>query len=364
LTFTTNLAFVFKNTIMSSVKTTIIVLILSIISQNLFSQNMDACYYQIADKDKQLYRITEGEKHLNYQKMDFQFDVPVYLLAFNQKKKELLGISKKGELLKLNDAGKIDEKIILENIDNAEYLLIAITDKKQNLYLAHSNLSSIYKIDLNNTNKVTKLSARLDHDIYDLAYQKKANTFWSVNDKGHLVGLSTKDFELTSTTELGVPKGCYGSVWFDGEETIYAHHNESAKIYHINLTTKQATIKDSAPFFGDWNDGTACYKGSKIRANKVNSNPVLSSAQLKQSLNISEIELFPNPNQGKFKVYYKGLNKPNAEWIVADITGKIIYQSGFNELEEIQLKNVAPGNYIIQLVEDEEVIDHKKFVVH
>ena len=190
------------------------------------------------------------------------------------------------------------------------------------------------------------------------------NTFWSINYKGQLIGLNAKNFELTSTTEIGLPKGFYGSIWFDGEQTLYAHHNKSCKIYSINLKTKQATIKDTAPFFGDWNDGTACYKVPKTRSKVENTNPVLTSTQLKRNLNISEMELYPNPNKGVFKIQYSGLHSANAHLIVTDIKGSVIYTSSFNELKEIQLKNAAPGNYTIQIIDDEVVIDTKKFVIH
>jgi len=349
---------------MNIVRNLSIVLILTTVCVNLKAQNTDACYYQIAERGKQLYKITEGKNQLNYQKMDFQFDTPVYLLAFNQKKKELLAISRGCHLLKINNAGEIYESVHLPNIEYPEALLVAITDKKENLYVAYSNLSTIYKIELDKDYKVTKLSSQLNSDVYDLAYQKKTNTFWSINNKGQLIGLNAKNFELSSTSELGLPTGCYGSVWFDGKETLYAHHNKQSKIYSINLKTKDAFIKDTAPFFGDWNDGTACYKVPKNKSKKENTNPVLSSTQLKESLKISEIELSPNPNQGKFKIHYTGLHPPNAEWVVTDITGRIVHRSSFNELEEIELKNVAPGNYTIQIVEDKVVLDHKKFVIH
>lgn len=349
---------------MNIVKSLSVVLITITVCLNLEAQNKDACYYQIAEKGKQLYKITEGENQLNYQKMDFHFDTPVYLLAFNQKKKELLAISRSCQLLKIDNAGEIYESVHLPDIHRPANLLVAITDKKQNLFLSYSNLSTIYKIELDNDYKVSKLSSKVNSPVYDLAYQKKTNTFWSINYRGQLIGLNAKNFELSSTTELGLPIGFYGSIWFDGKETLYAHHNNKSKIYSINLKTKKVFIKDTAPFFGDWNDGTACYKAPKNRSKKENTNPILPSYKIKESLKISEIELFPNPNKGKFTIQYSGLHSPNAELLVSDITGRIVYRSIFSELEEIQLKNVAPGNYTIQIVEEKVVLDHKKFVIY
>lgn len=99
------------------VKNILISIILIHISLSAIVQNMDACYYQIVNRGSQLYKITEDENHLNYQKMDLHFISSVYLLAFNQKKKELLAISRNCQLLKLYDIGKVYESLNLENID-------------------------------------------------------------------------------------------------------------------------------------------------------------------------------------------------------------------------------------------------------
>lgn len=84
---------------------------------------------------------------------------------------------------------------------------------------------------------------------------------------------------------------------------------------------------------------------------------------IRESRNNSNISIFPNPNQGKFKLDMSNLTSPKAELTVSDLVGKVILKREFktfnNQLsEEINLPN-AKGIYMLQLKTGDQVISRK-----
>jgi len=336
------------------------------------AQNPNATYYQIAKMGKYLYEISEKDNQLLYQKITFASGERVCLLAYDHENNNLLAVTLKNNLLSIDRTGKIlkRQKLPIDSRINA--FVISTTDSKGYLYVGTSSLNELYKINTN-TLEIENLSGLKKNNlkdqkyrIHDMAYVKKSKSFLSVNDQGDLVSIKKSNLSITILAKLGLPKGVYGSIWYDGKNNLFAHHNWNRKIYSIDLKTKEAKLLDSAPFQGDWNDGTACFNVSKVKTEKENSNPIQNSIEIRHDENFSDIVLSPNPNNGIFKV---SLDKDCSENVlirVIDFSGKLIHQDTFvnNATIDLRKKYAATGTFIIQIVEDEVVIDTKKFIMN
>ena len=79
-----------------------------------------------------------------------------------------------------------------------------------------------------------------------------------------------------------------------------------------------------------------------------------------------EVNLFPNPSQGKFRLQLSDLNASKATLVITDLAGKIILQQELkaangNISELVDLK-AAKGVYLLQIKADEQIITRKAIV--
>ena len=78
------------------------------------------------------------------------------------------------------------------------------------------------------------------------------------------------------------------------------------------------------------------------------------------------LELYPNPNNGRFKITMNSmLIGDNGKISVVGLSGKVIYQESLDEMEierEIDLSDAAAGTYVIIITSGNDIINAKKFL--
>jgi hypothetical protein len=83
--------------------------------------------------------------------------------------------------------------------------------------------------------------------------------------------------------------------------------------------------------------------------------------------NSISINLYPNPNNGNFILSYQLKENKEAELMVEDVTGKLIYQTKLNTAStsmDINLKNIRNGIYFVKVINGKEIIAVNKVVVN
>jgi hypothetical protein len=82
----------------------------------------------------------------------------------------------------------------------------------------------------------------------------------------------------------------------------------------------------------------------------------------------AQFNLYPNPNNGDFKVVVNNLKVKNAEISILDMLGREVYNQSYklngtsDELDIFNL-NVKSGSYNLIISTDGEVIGRKSFVI-
>jgi hypothetical protein len=87
------------------------------------------------------------------------------------------------------------------------------------------------------------------------------------------------------------------------------------------------------------------------------------------SVSVSEgvmAKLYPNPNNGIFTLAYD-LKKYNiAEVFIYDVTGKVVYKTNLDNLEnikQINTNNLQSGIYFVQLIHDKNLLWTDKLMI-
>jgi hypothetical protein len=79
------------------------------------------------------------------------------------------------------------------------------------------------------------------------------------------------------------------------------------------------------------------------------------------------VSLYPNPNNGSFTLSYQLREDGEAELIVEDVTGKLIYQTKLNTKSnsmDINLKNTRNGIYFVKVMIGKEIIAVNKVIIN
>jgi PKD repeat protein len=185
---------------------------------------------------------------------------------------------------------------------------------------------------------------------------------------------------FTNNPTNNPPIYCNGSpTWYFGDNTFSSNTNIYQKIYAavgsytirlVQLTTntgcfgeasKIITIIPNPPFIHSQN--------SNIETIQTGYESVSNSTRV---LNINkknaEINMFPNPNKGTFKVKVNNISAANGDLIIVDMIGREIYKLNFavksnNDIIEVNGLNIAPGTYHLVLNTNEATIARIPFVI-
>jgi subtilisin-like proprotein convertase family protein len=85
------------------------------------------------------------------------------------------------------------------------------------------------------------------------------------------------------------------------------------------------------------------------------------------NLNLSNFVLYPNPSKGQFNIQFSSQSDNDVKIFVHDLLGRKVFENKYNKTssafnEDIQLKNVTPGVYLITVVDGDRK-EEKKIVV-
>lgn len=125
-----------------------------------------------------------------------------------------------------------------------------------------------------------------------------------------------------------------------------------------------ANPEDTTNYFLTVTDGYGC---SFTLNYKVNVKIIPTNTSLTDDQNtVLTVKLFPNPNDGKFKVQLKGMQQDNIRMIVLDDLGRIIKEKVIRYfpgeiMEEVDLKLPA-GSYSM-LIHSEFAEIHRQFII-
>lgn len=210
-------------------------------------------------------------------------------------------------------------------------------------------MDNIYVVNLKNYS-VKILSNSLSFSIYDIAYFKNKKTFYSINFNGALISLNKKDFSLTKSIDLGLPNGCYGSIWSDGKNVLYAHHNETQSVYKINLKNNNVLNIGKAPFNGDYNDAATCFKPSSNKRNLIQKIFYKKNENLSDTNNSTiDLKIYPNPSKGIFTI--SSNLSPNNDIVVKIFNGnaQLVHKTEFSGSKKINLQGLPSGKYVLKI---------------
>jgi len=91
-------------------------------------------------------------------------------------------------------------------------------------------------------------------------------------------------------------------------------------------------------------------------------------SSIDNAINLDDIKVYPNPNDGLFNVKLETKNRGIFQFIIINHLGKIIYNKCYSgrstELSwEIDLSPYPKGTYHLQIIDNDNIV-HKKIVVN
>ena len=79
-----------------------------------------------------------------------------------------------------------------------------------------------------------------------------------------------------------------------------------------------------------------------------------------------QAKLYPNPNNGSFTLAYDLKKNNDAEVLIYDVTGKVVYKTSLDNLDnmkQINTNNLHNGIYFIQLIHDKNLLWTDKLII-
>jgi ASPIC and UnbV/FG-GAP-like repeat/Bacterial Ig domain/Secretion system C-terminal sorting domain/Domain of unknown function DUF11 len=132
-------------------------------------------------------------------------------------------------------------------------------DTLGNFYFKSGSASTIYKINLNNTNyTVTSFNTAVVFYGADMAFNPYTNRWYAVRNNIMSI-LNPTNNTVTNVTVSGLlsTAGDYGANWFASDGYYYVSRNASGTIYKINLSNNTAAVAGLAQITNS-NDGARC----------------------------------------------------------------------------------------------------------
>jgi len=82
---------------------------------------------------------------------------------------------------------------------------------------------------------------------------------------------------------------------------------------------------------------------------------------LNQKLELRDINLFPNPNNGAFTLRFISERKVPTTISVIDVTGKEVYRETLNDFngqydKRIDLQNPVKGTYFVNIIQEDKIL--------
>ena len=119
-------------------------------------------------------------------------------------------------------------------------------------------------------------------------------------------------------------------------------------------------MRERPKTFNSYND--SCYT-DKLNARMGYDDDSKSSVSVAEGV---QARLYPNPNNGTFILAYDLKNNTEATVTIVDISGKLVYKSTLDKLDnftQINTNNLNNGIYFIQLVHDKTLLWTDKLII-
>lgn len=165
-------------------------------------------------------------------------------------------------------------------------------------------------------------------------------------------------------------------TWSFGDATSSTNTNIYNKVYSAegNYTVKISQLTTNTGCYSEVSKvvtvlPTPVYAAHQGINRDVNASVASATTGIDAINNSSALfNLYPNPNNGNFKVMLNNVNAKNAEISIVDMLGREVYNnsyrlSGSNDELEITNLNVKSGSYNIIITSDGAVIGRKAFVM-
>ena len=118
------------------------------------------------------------------------------------------------------------------------------------------------------------------------------------------------------------------------------------------------------------NPDTGTYNITVIATDNLGAISLPSEIQFTVELPAAEdadyIILYPNPNNGIFKLdYISQLPETDNRLLIVRVSGEIVYEEDLDTADltrEHDLSGIAPGNYILMIKNNQGIITSKKFI--
>jgi hypothetical protein len=206
---------------------------------------------------------------------------------------------------------------------------------------------------INFVNQQQNLSVDVYHDIDSLL----AN--------GNISKASTKNASASQSNDITQTQNTYNALYINGINSKADLDNLSAiadlcpQLYG-NAVYQSRALLQSITYVG------------KMYVDSCDNSKVRKSVWLDdepKSVSVADgvqAKLYPNPNNGSFTLAYD-LKKYNAaDVLVYDVTGKVVYKTNLDNLEnlkQINTSNLQSGIYFIQLIHDKNLLWTDKLVI-
>jgi hypothetical protein len=85
----------------------------------------------------------------------------------------------------------------------------------------------------------------------------------------------------------------------------------------------------------------------------------------KEDHGVTDFKIFPNPNNGTFKVELSNLAEKGMNLRVTDLTGRVLQEKTTeigNKMQTIDAQQISEGLYFLQIISEGKVLAVKKFV--
>lgn len=205
--------------------------------------------------------------------------------------------------------------------------------------------------------------------LYD--FNKKVNEFWTIEVNNY------RSDNRIDTTKVVVDSISSITINNQSFKVFYVTYNMLSKTYPYSYTSKiiekLGDIRYLFNFFpeiavtvcdGNYADGLRCYNDPK-RGNY--STGIAESCtyyhigfDLIESISNANVNVFPNPGDGKFEVHSNSSQTLTAQ--VKDITGRLIVAKEFDSHILIDLTNYPDGMYLLTIIEKDKKIGWMKLI--
>jgi hypothetical protein len=209
--------------------------------------------------------------------------------------------------------------------------------------------------------------------IVDFSISPNISQVLLTNDFSYIPTFTNNSTNIPVLYCNGAPSWTYGDGTSSNYTNIYSKIYIVAGTYTVKivqLTThtgcygeasKTVTVIPNPPFIHSQNSNIDLIQ--TVFESVSNSTNVLNTVK-----NNAEINMYPNPNKGTFKVKVNNLIAANCDLIIVDILGREVYKSNYviksnNDVIEVNGLNIAPGTYYLVLNTNGAKIARIPFVI-